>query len=210
MKKILVILFILANYYGDVAAQPKTNFGVKFGLSLPNYSQITNSCTVVRVDYSIGVLGGIFLDFALYKKLEIETELYYNSKPSKSGIETLHSTNEDFNLHFLTYSAGIKFKFSNAKITPYLTAGPLVNLYLGYTVKDTLVPNYLLIQEYDNVRRLTMGLFFGVGCEFKKMLPFTFLAETRFTQDINYLLKDYQFDIKARTYTLDLRIGVMF
>lgn len=216
MKKTLFIALLFALFTGNIFPQTSTGFGFKLGATIPNYSAQGNPDPKIETTNHFGFTGGLFLDIALYKKLNVESELCYNSRAS--GVNVTYSPlfgyitegSADIFISYLSYSLTAKYYIVNALLSPYVIAGPSLNLFLGYGISDTALSKSVEVIESDNLKKISIGLCGGIGCEFKKILPFTLLAEVRFTPDLNKIFEDTQNQISARAYALDFRIGCKF
>jgi len=155
-------------------AQPQVSLGMKAGLSLSNQKVVF---TLPNGDYRIetgniaGPSASFFVELARGKRWGIRLDAGYlpmGSSTTTESITVYHLEDNRIvenkgeikrtNFHYLSLTPALKYRLLQGRLSPYLLAGPRIDVLLGYNDGS----GYPL----DDQNRLIPGMTAGGGVEF--------------------------------------------
>jgi hypothetical protein len=210
MRRVLFLsLVFVALISHDTSAQLIKQFGVKVAVTSANqgfdYSQMSDLQMKRRVGFDVGVFAE-WLDIPV---LSIISQIEYAQKGSgmefvvtgPSGPQSLGTTKLYSRLDYLSVPILLKLRLQSSVITPYLLAGPRLDILMSYQ-SDEGVLNSL----YDQFKKTTLGGSVGVGVQIQSLLPVTILVEGRYNIDLS---DSYETNLlKVRNNSFDFWLGV--
>lgn len=210
MKKAIIIL-ILAACTSVLNGQILSGIGVKAGIGISNHSWVYSHGTELTFDNKTGLSARVFADFFNFEFFQVEGEIGYIRKgftdkiPFATTLQpdgTGEYINFNISLDYLTFSTLAKFKYETKYVTPYIIAGPQIDILVNKDVHDA----WKVI--YDKFKNTNIGFSVGAGAELKFNLPASLLLEYRFEKDFgnNY---DAPY-IEIKNYSHVVLVGVKF
>jgi hypothetical protein len=200
MKK-TILLLVLILFAGISQAQLLRGMGIKAGLTFANQDW-NHPITDVGPDSRAGFNLGIFAEFFDMPLFSVVGELNYVQKGVRNIegqiAETLLGGN--IRLNYLNISALAKLRIDYPAVSPYIVAGPKLDIELN---RDAAVENIIV----NNFNKERLGFKLGVGTEIR-FPALTMLAELIYDADFNELYNSNNLSINTKAY--DLRIGIMF
>jgi len=196
------LIYFLVIFAPGVSHAQKLSYGIKGGL---NISEIPN--TYYESDSKIGFNVYAFGDYNLTENFTFGVEAGYTQKGFKTEpydyiLEKVHYYGTTIaKLNYLDISALGKFKFTNGKIIPYISAGPSLGIKVsdGTSVTGNLNEystadiQFFLDQVYTN----SFGMKLGVGAEINIIKNTSIIIETK-----------YNFDLVSSLNAPDVRLGI--
>jgi DNA-binding protein YbaB len=200
MKK-FILLFLIVFISGVSQAQLLRGAGIKLGLTIANQDW---DHTIIAVDPNsrAGFNIGVFAEFLDMPVFSVVAELNYVQK----GVSDLEAEIADqlfdgsVRLNYLNISALGKLRMDFIAVSPYLVAGPKLDIELS---RDAVVNNLVI----DNFKKERLGFKIGLGTEIHLMFA-SVLVEVLYDADFNELYNRNNLSISTRSY--DIRLGVMF
>lgn len=204
-------LFFTAGTFSQLS-----NFGIKGGINISN-SDFGNDLLDDKSENKTGFNAGLFYDFLNFTNVSFSAETEYSQKgfeneyitADKNGnvitSETIHS-----NLNYIDAAVLVKFFLETKNVNPYLSLGPVLGFYAGYSVSssvsnDTLFSNNSILED---LKSPSLGIEAGIGAEFKKILPVSIIAEIRYNLD---LTNSYTSDnVKFKNELFEFDLGIKF
>jgi len=212
MKKITIFYIVtMCLSVSIVHGQIITGLGVKTGASFTNqkfdYLQASlNMDTNSRTGMDIG----IFAELLPLPMLKLVPEVHYIQKgmieeqirtdDSGQPLGTLEHNNQ---VDYLSIPVLAKITIPNLILSPYLIAGPRLDIMLGYD--SEFIDGDLI---YDEFETYDLGADIGIGLETNLMLPVHFLAEIRYSPSLSNSYKTEFLEIKNQA--LELLVGIKF
>jgi hypothetical protein len=200
MKKVL-LLALITLLYTSAEAQVVRGAGMKIGATLSSQtwdSQLTDVDPDSRMGFNIGA----FVEFLDAPFFTIVGEVNYIQK-GLSNLEAQIAENlldGDIRLNYLNFTALAKLRLNYIAFSPYLVAGPKLDIELNREA----IANSLIINNFKKER---LGFRIGLGTEIN-LQAFDFLIELLYDADFNELYNENNLSINTRSY--DLRVGIMF
>ncbi|MEO6694920.1 MAG: porin family protein [Ignavibacteria bacterium] len=195
----VLIYFTIISAPGISHAQ-KLSYGIKGGL---NISETLN--TYYESDSKTGFNVYAFGDYDFNKNFTIGLEAGYTrkgfkTKPYDYYYDKVHYYGTTIaNLNYFDISVSGKFKSTNGKIIPYISAGPSLGIKVNTSVKGNSdeyaiadVRNFLNL-VYTN----SFGIKLGVGTEIYFIKNMSIIFETK-----------YNFDLISSLNAPDVRLGI--
>jgi hypothetical protein len=217
MKKIYFFIFFSV-YTFTLNAQYKPSFGLKLGVNVPNVAVSSNKLVKIDTDNKYGITAGLFIELPVIYKLNVLSELGYEQKFTGAGtvfysngypVES-HSLEERSD--YLVYALKAKYFLTDRGVNPYTVLGVSVSIFLDSHLFSTHgeVPETAKILMDENFKRFSYYPVIGAGCEFKMSSSYIFLTEINFAVPTGSYFEYSSYGVSARTYTLDLKIGLKF
>ncbi|MFA8341467.1 MAG: outer membrane beta-barrel protein [Rhodothermaceae bacterium] len=210
MKKIFSIL-VFAILLSSINAQIIKGFGIKTGVTLSDQewnTAIDNFNTDNLANFNFGA----YLELFGSSNFSLVTEINYvrNSiETSFIGIDSHGSSigeikDMDGKIDYLNISALCKFRIDLLFLSPYIVAGPKLDMELdkSFESMDSFYNNMM-----DSIDSKRFGAKVGIGSEFN-LLALNMLAEVIYDINFDKLLDEKNREISANS--IDLRIGIMF
>ena len=212
MKNLLLVLCFLAGSYTNQAnGQLIKSFGAKVALTSADQrfdnAAFPDLVTKRRLGFNIGG----FVEWLNIPYFSVITQMEYAQRgagvefvvtssqgPDPIGHITLYSR-----LDYLSVPVLAKITFPAGVVSPYVIAGPRLDILLGYD-SDQGTSNHL----YDGFKKSVIGGSAGIGVETKSMLPVTLILEARYNFDFADSF-DNQF-LRVNNNAFDFWLGVGF
>lgn len=210
MKQSLIIIFLVFCQI-ILPAQIFSGYGVKAGIGFSNHSWDYSTGSKLNFDYKTGFSPRLYADFLDLRLFKTQVEIGYIRKGFTFKVPVTSAANPDGtgeflanngNLDYLLISALAKLKFDVKLFTPYIIAGPQLNLLLNKSADD----GWKVV--YEKLNKSNIDISLGAGTEIKLLLPVSFLVEYRYERD----LKDNHDspDIDIKNYSHVILIGIKF
>jgi hypothetical protein len=218
--KITIAAIILAVSIQLSNSQLISNIGVKGGVTFSNQDyKYHNGDNFFDFKTIPGCNGSLFAEFLSTKNYCTVFEAGYEQrglgmeivKTDEFGNELGRYTIRDVT-HYATFGLLGKFKVSSKPVSAYFTAGPRMDLYLGYTEHvpsgevELNAPNTIL----ENFEKVNYSFTFGTGIEltsvrrFRPFVEFNYSpAVARSYENSSIYVKEHYFNIKAGIYIFD-------
>ena len=139
-----------------------------------------------KKDPKIGLNISGFAEFLDIPFLNLVAEIGYNQKGMKEKVlfaaaadgsgELKTVTNR---VDYIDLSLAVKLNYALPLITPYVFAGPRIDVLVGSDVD----PGHKIV--YDDYEKLVYGLKIGLGSEIGNILPLSVLAEFQYNYDLS-------------------------
>lgn len=210
MRKAILGL-LLAACTSVLSGQIVSGIGIKTGIGSSNHSWDYSDGFELKLDDKTGFSSRVFADFFNFKFFCVEGEIGYLRKGFTDKIPFTTTLQPDgtgeyitFNisLDYLNFSTLAKFKYETKYVTPYILAGPQINILVNKDVHDA----WKVI--YDKFKTTNIDFSVGAGAEFNLKLPLSLLLEYRFEKDFGNNYDAPYIDIK--NYSHVFLIGVKF
>lgn len=219
MKSLITSALIFLSLTQFSYSQFISNIGVKAGVTFSQQDHRDSSGYMwFENDASWGLNGSLFMEFLSSKHFNMVFEPGYEQRGyAFEVINTDEFGNEigRYNVrnitHYITTGLLGKLKFPGKNISSYFTAGPRLDVYLGYNIsaKDTLwssFPNSTL----ENFKKVNYGITIGTGIELTFIKRFRPFIEANYSPRIaesynhrGFNVKEHYFNIKAGIYIFD-------
>jgi len=220
MKTIIASLIILISSIQLINSQLISNIGVKAGITFSNQEFKRQSGDDFWQWETIpGYNGSLFTEFLNSKNYNTIFEAGYEQRGY--GMEIIE-TNEFGNeldrfivkdvTHYVTFGLLGKFKIASKPVSAYFTAGPKLDIYIGYTEvipkgKQWIeAPNPIL----EDFKKVNYSLTFGTGIELSFVKKFRPFVEFNYSPPITksfensaFYVREHYFNIKAGIYIFD-------
>ncbi len=205
---IVTLCFSLSVVHGQII----TGWGIKTGATFANQEfEYLQTSLNMDINSRTGLDVGIFVELLPLPVLRLVPEIHYiqkgmveeQIKAGESGPEPLGTLEYSNRVDYLSIPLLAKITIPNLIISPYLIAGPRLDIILGYDsepVDDSII--------YDNFESYDLGADFGIGVETNLILPVHILAELRFSPSFS---NAYETDLlKVKNQALELLVGIKF
>jgi opacity protein-like surface antigen len=210
MKSLLLLLLLFTLSFNS-QAQIVSNYGLKLGLGISNQSWDYQPSGHLDWQTKDGISARLFADFLILPVLQLEGEIGYLRKgvidkipittvDQPDGTGQFFTTNNS--LGYLSLSILAKLKFEFTSLTPYIIAGPQLNILLNKNIAD----GFQIV--FDKFKKNNVGFSLGAGAEFKNILPLVFLVEYRFEKDLSNNFNSPNLDIKNYSHVILLGIKI--
>lgn len=172
VRALLISLFMLAGS-PCLQAQSSWNFGLKAGVSLANQDvifQLPDTEYQMETALIAGPTASLLVEYMWGKGWGIQMDAGYIPKGSSTtteSISVLHLENNRVvenkgassrsSFHYLSFAPQLRYRILRGNFTPYLLAGPRLDVLLGYE-SDAAYP-------LEEQRSVIPGLSFGLGAE---------------------------------------------
>ena len=205
MKKIFIMLIILTSV-SSLNAQFIRYIGIKGGVTSSTQTwQGTMADDMPQSKTGLNI--GMFAEFLNLSFLSFVAEANYVEKGYKFDIYATSVSNPDggqleshkYGYNYLNFSLLGKLKLDYPVVSPYLIAGPKIDILLNNSIDGNII-----IFPDDKLNSVRFGFKAGVGAE-TKLFGLIFLAEFIYDFEIGSL---YNYDTATfNTHSLDFRIG---
>lgn len=226
MKNVISAILTVMLFWslGSTAAKSQdVRFGAKAGLSFYNSTTSFSGGGIsldVTTDRRLGFAAGAYAIIPLNERFSFQPELMFVQKGGKSSDDDFFfDDDEDFFddgggsaemiLNYLDIPLLVRFDFpTDASAAPYLTAGPVVGIFLSGKQKF----NGESISIDDEIKTLNFGLSLGAGVSFNQF-HFDLRYEIGlanildFDEDVDDF---FDFDFDVTTSGLLLTVGYAF
>jgi hypothetical protein len=192
-------------------SQPIRGYGFKLGAVLANqtfeYHDLEFPIDPERED-RWGFDLGMYLELMNAPAASILAEIHYIQKgygltvaeTGPDGPEILGYTTLDWRYDYLTVPILFKLRYQSESLTPYLIAGPRIDILLG-----EFEPSYVLPIDYESV---DFGVSMGLGTEILLgSIPRSYV-EFRYSPNLTTAYKGAYVDIKNRSFEFLLGIEI--
>lgn len=213
MKKLLILLTALF-LFSSLNAQIIRNFGFKTGVTVSDQEwDLKKTIHSASTDNIACFNFGTFLELFGTSNFSLVTELNYVKNKIESTFPVINDqgqqTGEDHHtmngsLDYLNISALCKFRVDLIFFSPYLIAGPKLDIELDKSFNSI---DALYNDLADDIKSERFGAKVGIGSEFN-LLNLNLLAEVLY--DFNFKDLSDNENGKITTSGIDLRVGVMF
>ncbi len=208
--KIIFIFFILFLPFFNCYAQ--FDYGFKTGLTIANqnwkYGDISTSDTY---DNRYGFNFGIFVEYQYLDYLSFLSDIYYSQRGMVSNMEVTYVANNpngyidkkiswDNRLDFIGLLLSTKLKLKTKALIPYAIAG----FKYEYLINKKIVDFYQT--EYKNYKDNILGLIFGIGTEFTRLVSVPIIIEGIYHYDINSAKINES--LKIKNHSIEVKLGV--
>jgi Outer membrane protein beta-barrel domain len=208
MLKIVLILLIAGSFL-ILHGQYEQPFGFKSGCVISDQNfEYTHQTYHQDTEKYNGFDFCSFVEYYNESKVSLLVEFHYIQKgmallvPSYDehanylGKKKIYHITDYFSLPFLA-----KYKYEFDKITPYVMAGPALDIKLQYITKY----DYYFYNEFNKV---DIGCVLGMGIEFKSFLSQTYLIEFRYSPTLTSSYKSS--NLTVRTTSCSILAGMKF
>jgi hypothetical protein len=169
MKKLFIVLVAIVLVASLANAQGITGYGPKLQLNLVNVSGDKMTIGNVSIENKMAVMFGFggFLVYNVIPKLDLQAEVLYSQKGSKSEAFGLNWTGTN------TYLEGnllAKYLIQmKGDVTPCIFAGPSIGVLLDAILDQVPLglPTYIKSDYKDDLESLDYGIIFGAGVSIK-------------------------------------------
>ncbi len=204
LRKILIVLALLAVGAGAGYAGLLPDYGIKAGVNLSNINMDD-----LESSTRTGFVGGVFADLA-WPIMHIQAEVLYTNKGFKEG--SLHSTDRlDYRNRVIQIPVVAKMSLPIPMVSPSIYAGPSVSIPVKTEIKDR---SGEWVDIKDNTKSTIWSLVLGVDVKLMNSLILDLRYDIGLTsvndravgdilQDIGDEFSTYEDydDIKDRTFT---------
>ena len=201
-----LFLFSISTY-----AQFIDGYGFKIGFGISNIDKNYNNNSLNdeskwRNIYIPSIK--VYANHYSSRYLQLQSELSYTTQGTKTDIQVTTSNNPEassqtmdsnMNLEYLSYAFLVQYKMNYKTVSPYLLAGPKINLLLN----DEFGPKFK--QYHENIKKTNISVSLGVGLAVN-VLPVVLFLEYRYENDLQNISKlDY---VILKNYSHLLLLGV--
>jgi hypothetical protein len=200
MKKLLILLFIFS-IVSINHAQEFRGMGLKVGATLTS-QEWDYSLGSIDPDNRMGFNIGVFAEFFDLQFFSVVGEVNYVQKglTNLEGIVAETLLGGDVRLNYLNLAALAKLRFNYVVFSPYIVAGPKIDIELN---REAAIEN-LVVSNFSKER---VGFKLGIGTELD-LKSVILLAEFLYDADFNELYNENNLVIDSKSY--DFRIGILF
>ena len=209
MKKLFVVVLILG-LYSTSQAQFIKGLGIKVGGTASNqkWEYAPSSPISLNPDTKIGITVGAFAEFLNLPFISLIGEVNYVEKGMQmdvlvTGVNDPGGAVEELwkaGFNYLNLSLLAKVRLDGIIFTPYLLAGPKVDIEINRSGK--LITAGSIFNDFKKNR---IGFKAGIGTEVK-LFKITFLAEVLYDADLGTLYEGGL--LKVTSSAVDFRTGV--
>jgi len=210
MKKLLTLVCVFALVSSSLAQFIK-NFGFKGGgtASTQKWEYAHSIPVLHKPDTKIGFDVGVFAEFLDLPFISLIGEVNYVEKGSQMILLSTDVSSSDYGedtlwragFNYLNISLLTKVRLDGIIFTPYLIAGPKVDLEVSKD-GEFITPGSI----FNNFKKTRVGFKAGIGTEVK-LFMINFLAEVLYDMDFGYLFERESF-LKITSSSVDFRTGV--
>jgi opacity protein-like surface antigen len=219
MKKLLIVTVLVLAFAFTTSAQDAAApmFGVKAGLNLANhYGSGTDADSEFgEHKFKAGVVGGVFMSYALSPQFSVQPEILYSMKGYKwegTGGEAGYTEKGKFN--YLEVPVLFKYNVPTEGTTsPNLFVGPAVAFLMSAKIDWDYDTESGTVDWKDSTKSVDFGVAFGGGVDFA-------MGEGTVTFDVRYTLglsklpdlaePDPDFDDKIKNKAWSFMFGYVF
>jgi|WetSurMetagenome_2_1015567.scaffolds.fasta_scaffold441284_1 hypothetical protein len=211
-RAIVSILAVVLIGLQEAPAQLVKTFGFKAAVTSADqefkYSQFSTELNMKR---RVGFNVGVFLEWFDMPYLSMISQVEYAERgmgmefmvTGSEGPEVLGTKTVFSRVDYISIPILLKFRLQYSLITPYLLAGPRLDILAGYQSPDGVFNSV-----YDKFKHTTLGGSVAVGVQIQSLLPVTILTEARFNLDFE---DSYETNLlKVRNNSFDFWLGVAF
>ena len=215
-----MICFFIVLLFANISFSQFKNFGIKAGLNLSG-ARIDYIFNIAQPINKIGFNAGLFYDFLNLHNFIISSEAGFSSRGYKDKIivtdefgNELDRFNITNSLNYIDISVLGKYIFTNKSVSPYISLGPVLAFYTGYSVSVPKDKGQFIIAAENNalldtLDKTTFGIKGGIGIEIKKIVPQTLIAEVRYYMDLKNSFSN-NFVTFKRNMMWELNLGIKF
>ena len=202
----ILIVFLLAN--SAAHSQLVRSYGVKLGAVSANQTWHYTSTSDLTTDSRWGITGGLYLELLDVPFLSVVAEVQYTQKGMKFSAPITTESQPEGTGQFMTISPRVdylslpllgKLRLHSPVFTPYLIAGPRVDLLIS---KKGDVYGLVI----DKFKSTDVGGTVGVGVEIHTLLPVGLLAEIRYNASFRDSFKTEFLTVRNRSF--DFLVGL--
>ncbi|MCB2409543.1 porin family protein [Hymenobacter lucidus] len=201
MKKTTVLLSILAAVGFSTAAQAQVRFGVKGGVSLSNYSGLTDA-EKKGVENLVNGNAGVMLNAPITDDgfFSIQPELLYSGKGGKFSDSGVEITNR---MHYVDLPILAKINADGF----IFEAGPQVGYLVARNYEATSTGPVVKSSTLNDYNRFDAGYVVGVGYELESGLG----LGIRYNGGLTNVLKEVAgVQSKAKNSVFQFQVGYLF
>lgn len=178
MKKIFFIVLISLAMISQAFAVPGLHFGVKIHTGIANISNIKSDVDSVKLNLKsvLGLGFGVTVGVNAGNHLGLQGEILYSKQGQKTEYEwnNIDSSVTYYN-HYVQVPLLAKISTSSAKPLSFnFVAGPQFGILLGTQVKPVVNGNSVKASTKPKFKTADVGIAFGPGLEFGKIIHLTF------------------------------------
>ncbi len=202
--------FLILMSCTDSQAQFLRGYGLKLGAVAANQSWNYTGSSSMSYDNRWGFTVSGYVEFLDLPFVSGVLEAQYTQKGISESIPVTDAAHPDGTGEFITYRPRvdylsiplmIKVRFPMQVLTPYVVAGPRLDLLVG---KDGGAYSSVI----DSFKTSDFGATFGAGMEFQSMLPVGVFAEFRYNPSFQDAYDKGA--LKIRNRSMDFVLGVRF
>ena len=184
--KYLLVMILLSVFTFNNNAQIIFDYGLKLGVGISNQSWDYQADVNLEFDNKIGITPRVFADLFNLSFFQLQSELGYLQKGFEDKVPITTTTQPEGTgefitvnnrLNYLSFSALAKFKYETEVLSPYLIAGPQLNILLSKEIEK----GWEVV--FDKFKQNNIGISIGVGSEIKNVLPISIFFEYRYERD---------------------------
>ena len=220
MKTTIAAIIILSASFQLSYSQFISNVGVKAGVTFSNQEFKRQSGDDFWQWETIhGYNGNIFTEVLSSKNYTTVFEAGYEQRGYGAEIIETNEFGEELDrfvikeiTHYATFGLLAKLKIQSKSLSAYFSAGPKLDVYLGYTEsvpsgkKWIEAPNPFL----EDFKKINYSLTFGTGIELSFVKRFRPFVEFNYSPPISksfensaFYVREHYFNIKAGIYIFD-------
>ncbi len=200
MKKITLLLFLIAFNYSWSQGKGDIQLGFFAGIQLSNVSDIEEN---EEASSKIGFNGGIYGDFYFNDTWSIKAKIGYDQKGYGDAAVEEYFGGQDilsFSFHYITVPITLNWHFGNNKEW-YINAGPYVGYLLGANLGSS--------QQRDLLNNIDIGAAYGLGYKFSISENSKLFIEINGQSGLTDIVKDNSGDA-IKNNRNSLNIGIDF
>jgi hypothetical protein len=205
MKSILIMLALLTLFASTGDAQIVKSYGFKIGTVTATQSFDYSVRLSLPTEYRWGIDASAFVELFPTQYFSLLSELHFIQKGfSIPLVETTIAAPEGTGqiiinrprLDYLAIPLLAKFRMESGAISPYIFAGPRIDVLLG---KDDISLEYV---------RSDFGATLGIGAEFSVMAAPSFLIEGRYSPSFRHAFENENVTVTNKSF--EILVGAMF
>jgi hypothetical protein len=208
MRFLLPVLAVIQIACYSADARILSSYGVKAGIAVTNHDFDYTWFPVPKWDNRIGISVAGFAEWFELSFFSVVTEARYVQRGMVCEAEGRDINNMptgifrlDNRLDYLSISVLAKASFGSPSITPFFTAGPRMDILLGFSA-ESHGPVY---EEFEPV---DIGGDIGAGAEFQIANLPVFTSEFRYNL---YFTDSYETDLlTVRNQSIEILLGIKF
>jgi hypothetical protein len=213
MRRIALIVLVLGIVGPqEASAQFLRSFGFKAAITSANQDfEYSLFSTDLKMKRRVGFNFGVYAEWLDIPYLSLVSQVEYAQRgmgmdflitgsqgPQALGTKTIFSRVDYISIPIL-----LKFRLQGSVITPYVLAGPRLDVLAGYESPDGVFNSV-----YDTFKHTTLGGSVAGGLQIQSVLPVTIVVEARYNLDF---VDSYETTLlKVRNNSFDFWLGLAF
>lgn len=202
----ILIAILVANLVAH--SQLVRSYGIKLGAVSANQTWHYTNTSDLTTDSRWGITGGLYLELLDVPFLSVVAEVQYTQKGMKFSAPITTESQPEGTGQFITISPRVdylslpllgKLRLHSPVFTPYLIAGPRVDLLIS---KKGDVYGLVI----DRFKSTDVGGTVGIGVEIHTLLPVGLLAELRYNPSFRDSYNSEFLTVRNRSF--DFLVGL--